>query len=123
MDDKDRFWLGKRLVTDGEYRSRVMEIKARALSLCLSNAWIARQIGRSRTHVQQVLGLNERRGRLVRGPGTVLLIEQLLDRVARGEITPGHDRGDSLLPGESGRSSHPLNGHPALSKNGVGCKA
>lgn len=76
------FWFDGRMVSEEEYLDRVCEIRERADALNLSKTWIARKVRRSRPHVSAVLnGRN-------RGPKTLLLIEQVVERIEAGELMP-----------------------------------
>ena len=73
---------GERPKTTDPYLDRVRAAHARVREQGLTKAWIARRIRRSRPHVSAVLHGRDR------GPGTLLLIEALLERVEAGEVTP-----------------------------------
>ena len=75
-------WFDGRMVSEVEYLDRAREIHERADALNLSKTWIAQIIRRSRPHVSAVLNGRDR------GPKTLLLIEQLVERVEAGELIP-----------------------------------
>ncbi len=66
------------LVLDPEIGARVDRAVERVDRLGLSKTWIARQIGRSRQNVSEVLN------KTASSPGTLGLIEDLLDAVEAG---------------------------------------
>ena len=76
------FLFDGRMVSEEEYLDRVREIHERADALNLSKTWIARKIRRSRPHVSAVLNGRDR------GPNTLLLIGQVVERVEAGELIP-----------------------------------
>ena len=75
-------WIGGRLIPFEEYLARIDEANRRAYALCLTRTWIAAQIGRSRGHTTRVLNGRDR------GVKTLRMIEELLDRVEAGEVSP-----------------------------------
>ena len=66
------------LVLDPEIGARVDRAVERVDSLGLSKTWIAKQIGRSRQNVSEVLN------KTASSPGTLGLIEDLLEAVEAG---------------------------------------
>ena len=79
-------WLGGELVSAEAYQERARAARLRAERLGLTKTWMARQVGRRRPHVSAVL-----HGR-TQGPGTLRLIEVLLDQVEAGKVTPKQTR-------------------------------
>ena len=69
-----------RLVLDKETSIRVRRVARRVKALGLSKTWMAREIGRSRQNVTGMLN------RTVSSPGTLALIEGLLDEVEAGRV-------------------------------------
>ena len=70
-----------RLVLDRETSDRVRRAARRVKALGLSKTWMAGQISRSRQNVTEVLN------RKKTSPGTLSLIEGLLDEVEAGRVT------------------------------------
>lgn len=66
------------LILDVEVEARVDRAVAQVEALGLSRTWIAVQIGRSRQNVTEVLN------KTTSSPGTLLLIERLLEEVEAG---------------------------------------
>ena len=71
-----------RLVLDRETFHRVCRAARRVKALGLSKTWMAGQISRSRQNVTEVLN------RKKTSPGTLSLIEGLLDDVEAGRVAP-----------------------------------
>ena len=69
-----------RLVLDRETAQRVLNATRRVKALGLSKTWMAREIGRSRQNVTGMLN------RTLSSPGTLSLIEGLLDEVEAGRV-------------------------------------
>ena len=69
-----------RLVLDRETAQRVRNAARRVKVLGLSKTWMAREIRRSRQNVTGMLN------RTVSSPGTLSLIEGLLDEVEAGRV-------------------------------------
>ena len=69
-----------RLVLDRETAQRVRNAARRVKVLGLSKTWMAREIGRSRQNVTGMLN------KTVSSPGTLSLIEGLLDEVEAGRV-------------------------------------
>ncbi len=67
-----------RLVLDRETAQRVRRAARRVHRLGLSKTWMAEQIGRSRQNVSEVLN------KTASSPGTLALIEDLLDALEAG---------------------------------------
>ena len=76
------FWLNGQFVSTETYLERVRAARERTERLKLTKTWIARKVSRSRPHVSSVLNGRDR------GPNTLLLIEQLIDQVEAGEVSP-----------------------------------
>ncbi len=68
------------LVLDLEVEVRVVRAVERVVRLGLSKTWIAEEIGRSRQNVSEVLN------KTTSSPGTLALIEDLLDKVEAGRV-------------------------------------
>ncbi len=68
------------LILDPEVEARVDRAVERADRLDLSKTWIAEQIGRSRQNVSEVLN------KTASSPGTLALIERLLDDIETGRV-------------------------------------
>lgn len=69
------------LVLDAEVEARVDRAARRVRRLGLSKTWMAGQVGRSRQNVTEVLN------KTASSPGTLTLIEGLLDAVEAGRVT------------------------------------
>ena len=69
-----------KLVLELEVEVRVVRAVERVACLGLSKTWIAEKIGRSRQNVSEVLN------KTASSPGTLTLIEGLLDEVEAGRV-------------------------------------
>ena len=68
------------LVLDAEVEARVDRAARRVVEIGVSRTWIAGQISRSRQNVTEVLN------KTTSSPGTLVLIEKLLDDVEAGRV-------------------------------------